>query len=167
MAVAGDYRYAGFWWRFLALLIDTVILAVAQWVISLATGVGVEVSDEKTLVMAWPIILVFVLGPWLYSAFLESSNWQATLGKKVCGLIVVDDGGNRISFGRATGRYFAKVISAIILYIGFFMAGWTQRKRALHDMIAGTLVLKEIPQQHKVQLPPGDAPIRIVPHDAA
>jgi uncharacterized RDD family membrane protein YckC len=162
MAIAGDYRYAGFWWRFLALLIDTAIMGVVQWLVSIALGVSAAATDGASLVMAWPVILLLVLGPWLYYALLECSNWQATIGKKICGLIVVDENGNRISFGRATGRYFAKIISAVIFYIGFLMAGWTQRKRALHDMIAGTLVLKQIPQPHTVQLPAADAPIRIV-----
>ncbi|MBU6289830.1 MAG: RDD family protein [Chloroflexi bacterium] len=55
---------------------------------------------------------------------------------------VVDDRGNPISFGRATGRYFGKIVSALILLIGLFMAAFTARKQALHDMMAGTLVVK-------------------------
>jgi uncharacterized RDD family membrane protein YckC len=78
----------------------------------------------------------------LYFAITESSAWQATLGKKAVGIIVTDLDGNRISFGKALGRLFAKIISAIILYIGFFMAGFTEKKQGLHDMIAGTLVVK-------------------------
>jgi len=58
------------------------------------------------------------------------------------GLVVADEMGQRISFGRATGRYFAKILSSLILLIGFFMIGWTARKQGLHDMIAGTLVYK-------------------------
>jgi uncharacterized RDD family membrane protein YckC len=81
---------------------------------------------------------------WLYYALLESSTWQATLGKKALGLEVTDVEGRRISFGRATGRFFAKIISALILFIGFIMAGFTERKQALHDMIAGTLVIRKL-----------------------
>jgi uncharacterized RDD family membrane protein YckC len=78
---------------------------------------------------------------WLYYALLESSSKQATVGKMALALVVTDLQGRRISFGRATGRHFSKIISGAILMIGFIMAGVTARKQALHDMIAGTLVL--------------------------
>lgn len=83
----------------------------------------------------------FLVG-WLYFASLESSARQATLGKSAMGLVVTGTNGNRISFLRATGRYFAKWLSAIILLIGFIMAAFTARKQALHDILASTLVLK-------------------------
>jgi uncharacterized RDD family membrane protein YckC len=81
---------------------------------------------------------------WLYYSLLESSAWQATLGKKALGLEVTDLDGNRISFGRATGRFFAKFISSIILGIGYIMAGFTEKKQALHDILAGTLVIRKL-----------------------
>jgi uncharacterized RDD family membrane protein YckC len=81
---------------------------------------------------------------WLYFSLLESSSWQATLGKKALGLEVTDLAGRRISFGRATGRFFAKYISAIILMIGFLMAAFTEKKQALHDILAGTLVIRKL-----------------------
>ncbi len=80
---------------------------------------------------------------WLYFAIMESSAWQATLGKKALGLYVTDYDGRKISFARATGRHFAKILSTLILFIGYMMAGFTARKQALHDMIAGCLVLKK------------------------
>jgi uncharacterized RDD family membrane protein YckC len=86
--------------------------------------------------------LVALVATWLYFALMESSPRGATVGKMVMGLRVVDEQGNRLSFLRATGRFFAKYISAIILMIGFLMAAFTDRKRALHDIIAGTLVVK-------------------------
>ena len=79
---------------------------------------------------------------WLYEALLTSSERGATLGKMAVGLRVVTEQGERISFLRATGRYFAKYVSALILGIGFLMVAFTDRKRGLHDMIAGTLVIK-------------------------
>ena len=78
---------------------------------------------------------------WLYWAGLESSGLQATLGKRVVGLMVTDMAGQRISFGRATGRYFGKILSAMLFYVGFLMAAFTDKKQALHDMLAGTLVV--------------------------
>jgi uncharacterized RDD family membrane protein YckC len=77
---------------------------------------------------------------WLYEALMESSSYQATLGKMIFGMKVTDLYGNRISFGRATGRHFAKILSGLILCIGFIMVGLTERKQGLHDLIAGTLV---------------------------
>jgi len=80
---------------------------------------------------------------WLYSAILESSSKQATLGKMALGLTVTDTKTQRIGFGQASGRYFAKYISFLILCVGFMMAGFTKRKQGLHDLIASTLVLRK------------------------
>jgi len=139
--------YAGFWLRFVALLIDTVIIIPLTFPY---IGVFIFVSsvDNETLkviggillILCW--LLVFV-GQWLYFAMLESGKSQATVGKRVLGLQVTDRQGVRVSFGRATGRFFAKLISALPFDIGFMMAGWTQRKQALHDMIADTLVVRK------------------------
>jgi uncharacterized RDD family membrane protein YckC len=85
--------------------------------------------------------IVFICLNWLYEALLTSSAWQATLGKKILNLRVTDEAGNRISFARASGRYFAKFLSTFLM-IGFIMAAFTDRKRALHDILAGTLVRK-------------------------
>ncbi len=74
---------------------------------------------------------------------MESSPQQATLGKMALGLKVTDLRGEPISFGKATGRYFGKFVSELILYVGFMMAGWTEKKQALHDIMAGTLVVKK------------------------
>jgi uncharacterized RDD family membrane protein YckC len=85
--------------------------------------------------------LSILLG-WGYFAGMESSFNQATLGKKTLGLKVVGLDGERISFAKATGRYFSKIISALILLIGYIMAGFDSKKRALHDIIASTYVIK-------------------------
>ena len=78
----------------------------------------------------------------LYFPVMESSGRQATFGKQICGLAVTDTHGRRISFGRAVGRYLAKILSALLLCIGFLMVAFTHRKRGLHDVIAGTLVVR-------------------------
>ena len=85
---------------------------------------------------------VAVVASWLYFSLMESSPRGATVGKMVVGLRVVDEQGQRISFLRATGRFFAKIISALILLIGYLMVAFTDRKRGLHDIMAGTLVVK-------------------------
>ena len=123
-------RYGGFWVRVVAALIDGLLLAVVGFVL----GLVVDDLSARSLVNT-------VIG-WLYYAGLESSARQAPLGKQAMGLTVTDLTGSRISFLRATGRYFAKIISAIILLIGFIMVAFTEKKQGLHDLLAGTLVVK-------------------------
>jgi uncharacterized RDD family membrane protein YckC len=88
--------------------------------------------------LAWLVVLPLAF---LYHPVMESSRWQATLGKRLCGLTVVTAGGKRISFTRALVRYLAKFLSGSLFGIGFLMIAFTNRKRGLHDMIAGTLVM--------------------------
>jgi len=88
------------------------------------------------------ILVTFALG-WLYYALMESSKNQGTLGKMALGLKVTDMEGNRVSFGRATGRYFGKIISGMIMMIGYILAGLTEKKQALHDIMASCLVVKK------------------------
>ena len=152
--------YAGFWLRFVAYLIDSIVLSVGYGVFFLIgiAMVGVESLQSMARGMengdAAPsaafimmMLFVFLLGTiasWLYFAYMESSANQGTLGKMALGLIVTDVQGRRISFGRATGRFFAKIITGLIpLAIGYIMAGFTEKKQALHDMIVGTLVLRK------------------------
>lgn len=137
--------YGGFWLRFVAYLIDAVILNIAGSVVGMIFGTAISFgnfSPEAAMGSAMGVGLFSIVASWLYSAILESSEWQATVGKKALGLVVTDLEGRRIGFGRATGRYFGKILSSIILLFGFFMIGWTQRKQGLHDMVAGTVVYK-------------------------
>ena len=88
------------------------------------------------------INIALLAAAWVYWALMESSRWQATIGKKLLGLRVTDLQGQRIGFGRASGRHWAKLISNLTLLMGYAMAGFTEKKQALHDMIARCLVLK-------------------------
>jgi uncharacterized RDD family membrane protein YckC len=121
-------HFAGFWIRVLAYLIDGLILLVPASLLRYQLGNGGA--------------LLALVVDWIYFAGLESSSSRATLGKMIVGVAVSDQNGNQISFGRATGRYFAKIISAITFGIGYLMVAWTDRKRGLHDMIAGTVVVR-------------------------
>jgi hypothetical protein len=94
---------------------------------------------------------------WLYYSLMESSTWQATLGKKALGIVVVDSNGNRLTWGRATGRHFGKIISAIPMSIGFLLAAFTLRKQALHDMMAGTFVVNTGTAEAEARGKPGAA----------
>jgi uncharacterized RDD family membrane protein YckC len=148
---------AGFWLRFVAVFIDGIVLSIVNLILvtpiigllglTAASGdYSAFSTDGGMAALIGGIIVtylaIFIAG-WLYYAIMESSNKQGTLGKMLIGLKVTDLEGNRISFGKATGRYFGKIVSAIILYIGFMMAGFTEKKQGLHDIMAGSLVVKK------------------------
>lgn len=133
---AAGVRYGGFWARVVAAIIDGILLSIAFGVI---TGVLGALAGNRAIA---PVYGLSFLGGWLYAAYMESSERQATFGKMAMGLTVTDEQGQRISFGKATGRYFAKILSALILYIGFIMVAFSEKKQGLHDKIAGTLVMK-------------------------
>jgi uncharacterized RDD family membrane protein YckC len=124
-------EYAGFWLRFVAAIIDGLIVFAVNWLFTLL------MKDNK----AGSFVVSVIIG-WLYYALQESSSRQATFGKLALGICVTDISHKRISFARATGRHFAKWISAIILFIGFIMVAFTEKKQGLHDMLADTLVVK-------------------------
>jgi uncharacterized RDD family membrane protein YckC len=146
MAPPAHIVYAGFWLRFAAIFVDGLVflpLTIVSLVLQSAEKSADDTSVKVTLALIIVLVALFSLVVrWLYFALMESSAWQATLGKKLIGLRVTDMACQRIGFGRATGRYFGKILSALIFMIGFMMAGWTERKQALHDMIAGTLVVR-------------------------
>ncbi len=151
---APPIRYGGFWRRFFAAFMDNLILYVVNVPISfivwaphlreLETAAGssdlsVLASSMSTLLAGW---FFATLTSWFYFAFLESSGRQATLGKMMLGLKVTDLDYGRVSFARATGRYFGKWISGFILLIGYLFQPFTARRQALHDLMAGTLVVR-------------------------
>ncbi len=143
--------YAGFWKRFAAHLIDdvvlsligTLLLVVVAGVVGVPLGLsGVDDDYTAALIMMYFGMAGFVLG-WLYYTVLESSVRQATLGKMAMGIVVTDMAGNRISFARANARFWSKILSSMFFYIGYMMAGFTERKQGLHDLIAATLVINK------------------------
>lgn len=143
--------YGGFWRRVLAYIIDTILLNIAVSVVGGFLGLGMGASmmmlnpEQANGIYSSTIVLSSLLSlvaSWLYFALMESSKLQATVGKLAVGVIVTDLHGNRISFLRATGRYFAKILSGLILMIGYIMVAFTERKQGLHDMLASTLVWK-------------------------
>ena len=155
--------YAGFWKRAVAYILDQLILAIAAMMVACVLGIvlvplivssGVQseqainrlveqkMQDYEMLIsiVSW---IINIIGIWLYHALMESSRWQATPGKLALGIRVTDLNGHRISFGRATGRHFGKIVSSIPLLIGWIMAAFTEKKQALHDMMAGCLVINK------------------------
>lgn len=122
-----QFHYAGFWIRLFACLIDCTL-----WVVFSFSIISMPIAEEILPTLA-------VIIAWLYYAMLESSTWQGTLGKKMCGIVVSDTNGERISFIRASFRYPLHLFSNILL-IGYLMIAFTNQKRGLHDFMAGTLV---------------------------
>ena len=135
-------NYAGFWLRGAALLIDGVVLMVLGGSFGFVAGFGMGLAgygDDEKLLQAVGFGLGLII-QWAYYVFMESSNKMATVGKSLLGLIVTDMDGRKIGFGRANGRFFGKYLSAFTFGIGLIMAGFTQKKQTLHDMITSTLV---------------------------
>ena len=157
----GTSMYAGFWRRVAAWLLDALVLGIVTVPLSLAFNGGNDVGSDSMAYSPAAQSISTALG-WLYFALMESSARQATLGKMALGIVVTDLEGRRIGFGKATGRYFAKILSALIIGIGFLMVAFTQRKQGLHDILAGTLVVKgqaASPAQSAVPPPPPPPPM--------
>lgn len=137
--------YGGFWKRVIAYLIDGLIIAVP---VTMVFGTVIPDVMMAENVQATPFSvtvpqLVMILASWVYFAGLESSEWQATVGKKILGMKVTDAAGERINFVKATIRYISKFLSSFIFMIGFIMVAFTAKKQGLHDFIAGTTVINQ------------------------
>lgn len=152
--ITSSVEYAGFWRRFAASVIDGVLVVYfassLRWVIAdyLRFMFEGEFDYDEAQQLAygiWTLQILFVR--WCYFAGMESSPLQATAGKWLVGIQVVNHKNARISFGQATGRYFGKMLSGLILYIGYLMAGFSYRKQALHDQMANTFVTVRPPSE--------------------
>ncbi len=147
-------RYGGFWRRVVAVVIDWFLVNLPPLAIVLIFGsdyplfdVTEFINEENDLEKLYEYELnirgqlIFVATWWLYEATMTSSKFQATVGKLCLGLIVVDEQEQRLTFGRATGRHFAKYISSFLLGIGYLMVAFTKHKQGAHDFVAKTYVL--------------------------
>lgn len=139
--------YAGFWLRVLAVLADSLAMFIPFGMVMFVVIVvnklvsAAEKLDPVSLMLA-VLLPVAIIAPVLYFALMESSPWQATLGKKLAGLYVTDIVGQRVSLGRAIGRNLAKFLSSMTAGVGYLLCGFTEKKQALHDMVAQCLVLR-------------------------
>jgi len=158
----GTTGYAGFWLRLVAAIIDGLVLAIPfgfVFFLLVASAIPFALTRPpdpmRMMFLILPRLLVFLVvvlvGTWLYWSLMESSTWQATLGKKAMGLYVTDLEGKRVTFGRASGRFFAGRGISMVPYVGglyylvsCILAGLTERKQALHDIIANCLVLRKM-----------------------
>lgn len=128
-----NVQYAGFFTRFVAALIDGIILFVVIMIVTYFIS-GTLAGNTLTGILNLAINVT-------YHAGLESSNKQATLGKSVMDIKVINEEGGRISFGQGLGRFFGKYLSALILLIGYLMVIWDRKKQGLHDKLAATYVV--------------------------
>ncbi|NUO80679.1 RDD family protein [candidate division KSB1 bacterium] len=138
-----DLAYAGFWRRFAAAFIDglitTVLGFIAGGILGFIYGVSTGTAEGAEFLGQIAGLMV----GWIYFASFESSTKQATLGKMALGIKVTDNNGDPVGFGKASGRHFGKLVSTLILFIGFIMVAFTQKKQGLHDMMAGCLVVNK------------------------
>ena len=156
-------NYAGFWLRFVAIIIDVIIISFMQFVVVMpilamlgfgfASTQGFDfnnLSEEETVGMVGAFvaaiggitIISFAIQT-LYFSLMESSKYQATVGKMALGLKVTDINGDKLDFGKALLRQICKIISQMVFMFGYIMAGFTEKKQALHDMIASALVVRK------------------------
>ena len=157
-------NYAGFWLRFAAYIIDQFVIGIAGLILVVPIIIGIiafglnldgnksfnDLFTNERLLMVGGIIGLVMLAimisfvmKWLYYALMESSKIGGTIGKMAVSIKVVDLDGNRISFGRATGRYFSRIVTNMTFFIGYIIAGFTEKKQALHDLMASCLVIKK------------------------
>jgi len=149
-------NYAGFWIRFVAFIIDGLILntlafililpvlgmiGFASFGISELTNMDPEAFGLALFAILLPLSIANIIMYWLYFAVQQSSSWQATLGKRAVGIIVTDVHGERLTFTTASLRYLGRVISNMTMLIGYIIAAFTEKKQALHDLIAGSVVV--------------------------
>jgi len=136
-------QYAGFWLRWIAYVIDSAIVGALPLIVALIIAPIFFASSRAVAILGVIFFIVPTAGTvgWLYYSLMESSAYQATLGKRLLGLKVTTLKGDPVSFGRASARFFAKILSSVLL-IGFLMAAFTAKKQALHDLIAGCVVIR-------------------------
>lgn len=157
-----DTPYAGFWLRLVALIIDAIVISIIEFVVFVpllsALGLGfistlsdMDTEEPGNMVALIAAVVAAAGAYWilakaiqiLYYSIMESSNSQATLGKMAMGIKVTDTQGGRLDFTRAFLRNLCKLISDFTMLIGYIMAGFTEKRQALHDLIAGALVVKK------------------------
>jgi uncharacterized RDD family membrane protein YckC len=140
--------YAGFWLRVAATILDTLIVFIPLQLLIGVLGVAISysgsiISYDVQVIFSILLNLLRIASAILYKSLMECSSKQATLGKIIVGIKVTDLYGNRITFGKAIGRYFASIINAFSLNLLYLMAAFTDKKQCVQDMIAGTLVVKK------------------------
>jgi len=165
-AIGNGFKYAGFWIRFWAYLLDCLILSPILYIEGYVSGYAIgtivrerggdikEALKEGLMVLLPFLILIALVEMWLFYSFSESSNWQGTIGKKILGLKVVDEEGRRIEFSQASKRFWWKIWHSLLLCIGFFTIAFDEKKQGLYDKSAKTLVIQASEEGEESPLKP-------------
>ena len=142
-AGAPEVKYAGFWKRLLAFVVDlgvtSLIFSALAIILPILLGPRLGVPSGGVILAAGAVVWLVIT--WLYWALMESSSKQGTVGKDLLGIVVTDAEGNRMSFRKATVRHLGKLASALLVLAGFVMVGFTAKKQGLHDLITGSRVV--------------------------
>lgn len=142
-------HYAPLWRRVLACVVDAAIVAamvvpaalVLIWLMeALHADLGMKVKHARYLA-GIGTVACWVIGDWLYHARMGSGDWQATVGKRLLGVRVLDADGGSASFAQVSARHFAKFLSTFMLGVGFLMAAFSSRRQAMHDIVSNTVVV--------------------------
>lgn len=138
---SGHLNYAGFWIRFVAYLLDGIVLFIVSLGVGLVLGLAVASGLDETVMELINGLAQMIIGAAYATFFL--GKYGATLGQMALNLKVVMPDGSSIGYGRAFCRFLAEILSALILMIGYIMAAFDSEKRALHDRICNTRVIRE------------------------
>lgn len=144
-------KYAAFWKRLTALVIDLIIMFIVFIILGsfivdvlIMPSLHFEIEGGTTRIIMRDVLrfTIFIVFSWLYYSLMESSHYQGTLGKILLRIRVTDLNGDRLSLGRSTGRFLARIVSILTpFYIGFVAAAFTAKRQALHDIISKCLVI--------------------------
>ncbi|MFC1823362.1 RDD family protein [Thermodesulfobacteriota bacterium] len=147
LTVSSTMEYAGFWIRFGAKIIDGIILSIVNMLINIPVGiltVMVAPNTDSTIATVIITLLSYILNFGFGIAYITFflGKYGATPGKMACKLKVVTPEGDKITYLRAFARYFGELVSALTLSVGYIMAAFDDEKRALHDRICSTRVIR-------------------------
>jgi len=161
-AVVPAVAYGGFWRRLIAALLDSIVLFFPAATVRVLMGLPASGMFDPLSTASWASNTFDLVIDGLYAVLFLCSSAQATLGMQVMDLKVTDLRGARISAARATGRYFAQFLSVLTLGIGYLIQPFTPRRQMLHDLLAGTVVVRRRPQVAATAVAPAPV-VRLVP----
>jgi len=145
--------YGGFWRRFAAALLDTLILFFPAATVRVLLGLSSTGMFDPESSASWVATTFEFLLDFIYATAFLCSSARGTLGMQVMDLHVTDLTGDRISFARATGRYFATLLSILTFGVGYLIQPFTRRRQTLHDLVSGTVVVRPTPTRETAPAP--------------
>jgi uncharacterized RDD family membrane protein YckC len=151
--VVARVTYGGFWRRFVAALLDTIILYFPAATVRVVLGLSATGMFDPETAASWVATTFEFVLDFIYATAFLCSSARGTLGMQVMDLHVTDLNGDRISFARAAGRYFATLLSILTFGVGYLIQLFTPRRQTLHDLVSGTVVVRPKPTRETVPAP--------------